>query len=418
MTLLNIHKPRDRSHYERFRHYHETFYRSVEVGSVTPFSARALDRGFAGALVALARHARPELTPPRGVEQIAAVRVRAGAAARDAFLERVDQQPLDADERARGAAAERQSPGRRPARLLARRSSRTTTPPASTCSTRSTSSKGPKPLLREMLDTDFESEHHRKFRVNRSLRDVEPEVNLFLKDLDGAVRGGRRVSGKAHGQVRRSQVITTCGPGALIDLPRHSAIVGGLETWPNAGDLEEIVDPRLTQKLALMTGVAAPRLYAPPPDDDRSRREGRRASASGASRSGSSSRRRPRRASSERSRRLVHRKALDEKRTLRRPRGRRDPLRARLPAGPRRRPRLAPVRPPGEDDGCRRQLWLDERGTSGDLADLTVRCECGKSRGLHEAAEFESFALGTCRGYAPMARQGRAGRTARCRAGC
>jgi hypothetical protein len=45
VTLLNIHKPRDRSHYERFRHYHETFYRSVEVASVTPFSARALDRG-------------------------------------------------------------------------------------------------------------------------------------------------------------------------------------------------------------------------------------------------------------------------------------------------------------------------------------------------------------------------------------
>ncbi len=59
VTLLNIHKPRDRSHYERFRHYHETFYRSVEVASVTPFSARALDRGFAGALVALARHAAP-----------------------------------------------------------------------------------------------------------------------------------------------------------------------------------------------------------------------------------------------------------------------------------------------------------------------------------------------------------------------
>ncbi len=58
VTLLNIHKPRDRSHYERFRHFHETFYRSVEVGSVTPFSARALDRGFAGALVALARHER------------------------------------------------------------------------------------------------------------------------------------------------------------------------------------------------------------------------------------------------------------------------------------------------------------------------------------------------------------------------
>jgi hypothetical protein len=43
----------------------------------------------------------------------------------------------------------------------------------------------PRPLLREMLDTDFESEHHRKFRANRSLRDVEPAVNLFLKDLSG-----------------------------------------------------------------------------------------------------------------------------------------------------------------------------------------------------------------------------------------
>jgi hypothetical protein len=45
--------------------------------------------------------------------------------------------------------------------------------------------KQPKPLLREILDKDFESERHRKFRANRSLRDVEPEVNLFLKDLSG-----------------------------------------------------------------------------------------------------------------------------------------------------------------------------------------------------------------------------------------
>jgi hypothetical protein len=45
--------------------------------------------------------------------------------------------------------------------------------------------KQPQPLLREMLDTVFDSEHHRKFRANRSLRDVEPEVNLFLKELSG-----------------------------------------------------------------------------------------------------------------------------------------------------------------------------------------------------------------------------------------
>src|SRR5215510_12709948 len=98
ITLFNIHKPRDRSHYERFRHYHETFYRSVEVGSVTPFSARALDRGFASALVGLARHVRPELTPPQGVERIAEVRPALERRLVEALLERVRQQPYTDEE--------------------------------------------------------------------------------------------------------------------------------------------------------------------------------------------------------------------------------------------------------------------------------------------------------------------------------
>ena len=40
-----------------------------------------------------------------------------------------------------------------------------------------------RPLLREMLDEDFETPHHRKFRANRSLRDVEPEINLYIKPI-------------------------------------------------------------------------------------------------------------------------------------------------------------------------------------------------------------------------------------------
>jgi len=37
-----------------------------------------------------------------------------------------------------------------------------------------------------MLETEFDADlDHRKFHANRSLRDVEPDVNLFLNDLDG-----------------------------------------------------------------------------------------------------------------------------------------------------------------------------------------------------------------------------------------
>jgi hypothetical protein len=184
VTVLNIHKPRDRSHYERFRHYHETFYRAVEVGSVTPFSARALDRGFAGALVGLARHAQAPLTPPQGVEQIATNRAVLERRLLDSFLTRVRQQPFadeaERDERLR-------SVQNRIVDLLD--SWRTVVEDYKKSGVavqyQKYELKQPKPLLRDMLDTDFESEHHRKFRVNRSLRDVEPDVNLFLKDLSG-----------------------------------------------------------------------------------------------------------------------------------------------------------------------------------------------------------------------------------------
>ena len=53
-----------------------------------------------------------------------------------------------------------------------------------------------------------------------------------------------------------------------------------------------------------------------------------------------------------------------------------------------------------------RQLWLDERGTSGDLADLVVRCECKRSRGLYEATLLEVNPLGTCRGARPWLGKG------------
>ena len=154
------------------------------MASVTPFSARALDRGFAGALTGLARHVEPKLTPPQGVEHIPDVRAALEIKLLDVFLGRVRQQPItdeaEREERLR-------SVQNRVVELLDswRKILEDYRAVGVALQYQKYELKQPRPLLREMLDTDFESEHHRKFRANRSLRDVEPEVNLFLKDLSG-----------------------------------------------------------------------------------------------------------------------------------------------------------------------------------------------------------------------------------------
>ena len=81
VTVYALHKPRDRSHYEHFGTYHESFYRFVEATSVTPFSGPALDRGLAGTLVAMTRFAAHDLTPPRGVMAMPQKRALANEAA-------------------------------------------------------------------------------------------------------------------------------------------------------------------------------------------------------------------------------------------------------------------------------------------------------------------------------------------------
>lgn len=204
------------------------------------------------------------------------------------------------------------------------------------------------------------------------------------------------MSKKASGQIRQSQVITTFGPGALIDLPQDSAIVGGLETWSH--NLVEIIEPRLTQKLQSITGVKSQQLFAPPVDEDDPRSPSR----------GICAWRFPEwflvqedpfSDNTRQSRRLVNRKSLE---------------RGKFDGRPVVATRFVRACPKGHvddidwqrfvhgpDNNCPRQLWLDERGTSGDLSDLYVRCECKKSRSLFEASELELNPLGTCRGARP-----------------
>ncbi len=62
-VVYNWARPRDLSHYERFEHYHATFFQHVEALSITPFSSRALDRGLTALLVAGVRLPGKDFNP-------------------------------------------------------------------------------------------------------------------------------------------------------------------------------------------------------------------------------------------------------------------------------------------------------------------------------------------------------------------
>ena len=203
------------------------------------------------------------------------------------------------------------------------------------------------------------------------------------------------MSGAGRGEIRRSQVITTYGPGALIDLPRDSAIVAGLEAWPGPSQLHELNEPRLERRLRDMTGVSAPRLYAPPTRDES---EFWRKSPPGIT-----AWRFPEWfvvQVDEDSRPLVHRDALDERR--------------RFGGKPTVATRFVRACPNGHVDDIPwsefvhrsrvdhvPRLTLEESGATGELGNLWVRCACGKSRRMSEAADISANPLGACRGARP-----------------
>lgn len=69
-VMLNSARSRDRSHYESFQHFHSALYREVESTSVTPFSARARERGLHAVIVALARILIREARPNEGAGRV------------------------------------------------------------------------------------------------------------------------------------------------------------------------------------------------------------------------------------------------------------------------------------------------------------------------------------------------------------
>ncbi|MFF6991733.1 helicase-related protein [Streptomyces sp. NPDC010273] len=87
--MLNSTRSRDRSHYENFQHFHSALYREVESTSVTPFSARARDRGLHAVVVALARILIPAARKNDGAGRIDEFREELHEVIRPIVLSRV-----------------------------------------------------------------------------------------------------------------------------------------------------------------------------------------------------------------------------------------------------------------------------------------------------------------------------------------
>ena len=202
--------------------------------------------------------------------------------------------------------------------------------------------------------------------------------------------------------IRQSQLITTWGPGAMIDLPKYSVIVSGLQDWATLRR-EKVNEPRLVAKLQRILDTPILELFTPPRHEENAQR----AAPVGARIFPTwfivkDARLSPRNAQWRR-RRLVRWDQLHKRRFVED--GKRKPV---VPV------RFVSACPKGHIDDlnwrafvhpggrrCERPLWLEERGTSGDIVDTYAVCECGEERSLYEAAGARTSALGRCAGKRP-----------------
>ena len=182
VTLLNVHRPRDRSHYERFQSWHNTFYRAVEATSVTPFSPRALDRGLAGVTVALSRLGLDKMTAPLMASGILQYRQELDFVV-DVLAKRAEMHDKNLDA---VTSDELRQKLRSRVQDLLDSWKHIAADKDGLLQYQQETGKAP-PLLFDPLDPELENQLKiaRKFKAQRSLRDVEPTVNLWVKTLDG-----------------------------------------------------------------------------------------------------------------------------------------------------------------------------------------------------------------------------------------
>lgn len=215
----------------------------------------------------------------------------------------------------------------------------------------------------------------------------------------------------AQNTQRLSQLVSTFGPGAMVDLPTRSIVVAGLDEWDMRPSTFAILhEPRLVQRLEILLKDQH-RLHpdkrltlrTPPVSDGSGDPKGvaapvfptwfvcERVEASGG-------------ATSVRRRRLINWRDLDAK-------GRR-----RFVFDDGKKSDVTPIRFVSACEkghlqdidwrwavhgvtSCAEPMWVEEKGTSADPADTSVVCGCSKRLSLQEA--FQPGRLGMCKGKRP-----------------
>jgi hypothetical protein len=213
---------------------------------------------------------------------------------------------------------------------------------------------------------------------------------------------------KPPGEIRQSQILTTFGPGAMVDLPDHSILIGGLNHWYGYKN-QPIYEERLQAWLCDKFGMSQVFLYAPPIDsnDSSAPKTGiasfvfptwfvAQVDANYTAKNGKVYQTRPLVPYNN----LVKGKYLNEDR---------------------QKVTVVPVRfvqaclnghisdidwrhfvHQTAERTCNGQLWLDEGGSGNDFANIFVRCQgCKARRPLSDATIPDRPVLGYCRGDRP-----------------
>ena len=206
------------------------------------------------------------------------------------------------------------------------------------------------------------------------------------------------------GEIRQSQLLTTFGPGSMVDLPERSVVISGLSYWH--GNQKPITEERLRHKVNKLIEQQTGKwqnleLLTPPQPYQNADSRQHRIEAfvfpqwflGQTEKSYGKYRTRP----------FRHWSALknDEKFNGEKT----DWVPIRFVQGC-VNGHLSDINWKGFVHAdfkttCHRQLWLDEAGSGNDFEEIFVRCECGARRPLSEVKLKDAHVLGACQGDMP-----------------